>query len=255
MPRLKIAAENMLISDKSVTLDVRQADELRRYLEKAHEFFDKQNQPAMFNIVIDYFVPKASQKAIGLYWRFCSALALDNQITTDQMHEALKDLYVEKIEQTEYHAVRKEKGWKLVPRKVLAPKHMRDMDRREFSWFLEQVVAEVLQSENAYKVYYEWQQYRFWLGMQEEPLHYDSHDDYKNRTLVCEACGKWLGPANESIGSLAHIKSRGAGGADVPVNWAYLCDSDHALWDNGKGRDAFLVGYPHLKPKFDKAVA
>ena len=172
------------------------------------------------------------------------------------MHEALKELYVEKVEHLVYHPVRKrEGGWILKPSRVLAPKHLHDLDRREFSFFLEQVVMNVLESDNAHKVYYEWQQWKFWQGMQEKPLEYDSHDDYKNRTLACEACGAHLGPANETGGSLGHIKSRGAGGQDAPSNWLYMCDPDHALWDNGQGRESFLAKYPYLKPKIEKALA
>lgn len=80
--------------------------------------------------------------------------------------------------------------------------------------------------------------------------------EYKERNPICEACGKYIGAGG---GSLAHIKARGMGsnpmetridGKDV----LHLCDTDHALYDNGIGRDNFYKKYPHLENKIKEAL-
>lgn len=79
--------------------------------------------------------------------------------------------------------------------------------------------------------------------------------EYKEKHPICEATGKYIGVEG---GSIAHIIARGMGGKhedwkDRPYNLLHLCDTAHAEFDNGKGRDLFVNKYPHLKYKINQA--
>ena len=53
---------------------------------------------------------------------------------------------------------------------------------------------------------------------------------------ICQDCKKWAGikgPDVFSIGHVAHIKSRGAGGGDTMDNVRWLCYQCHILKDHG----------------------
>ena len=82
-------------------------------------------------------------------------------------------------------------------------------------------------------------------------------EEYKIKQPFCEAePTMYLGNGG---GSLAHIVARGMGrnpmeGKYHEADVMHLSDASHALFDNGKGRQFFLLKYPHLKKKIEAAL-
>lgn len=79
-------------------------------------------------------------------------------------------------------------------------------------------------------------------------------EEYRELVKNCEACGApvW----HEDVGSsIAHIKAVGMGGPRERKYYGselmHLCDTCHAAYDNGKGRDVFLEQWPHLRYKVE----
>ena len=105
-----------------------------------------------------------------------------------------------------------------------------------------------------------WFEWRAALNEQEIMLHdveLYTVDEYKDLVKNCEACGRAVW--HEDIGSsVAHIKAVGMGGhRDYKYHGSeimHLCDIDHQMFDNGKGRDKFLEDYPHLTYKVNTGL-
>jgi hypothetical protein len=174
-----------------------------------------------------------------------------------ELHEEILNLYAVRMDS------------KLRP--GTAPKRSSDMTTVEFSRLVEGVFHELatlgVDMDAGDKIRQYWQEWHLWRGKQkEDPLcgDYKSVNDYRNRVCFCEACLKYLG--NDERGSIAHIVSRGAGGPDYDWNLFRLCDTchtglgtadgdrfDEAQAQHKVGWDAFLVKYPHLKWKYQKA--
>jgi hypothetical protein len=104
-----------------------------------------------------------------------------------------------------------------------------------------------------------WMEWQAALNEQKVILHDDLYtvDEYKDLVKNCEACGcaVW----HDDVGSsAAHIKAVGMGGGRVNKyhgsELMHLCDTDHAKYDNGKGRDKFLEEFPHLTYKVSTAL-
>ncbi len=104
-----------------------------------------------------------------------------------------------------------------------------------------------------------WFKWRAALNEQKTVLHDGAYTIEQYRDLVknCEACGcaVW----HETVGSsVAHIKSAGAVGLRIILipgsDLMHLCDTDHAEYDNGQGRDKFLDHWPHLRHKVETCL-
>lgn len=138
-------------------------------------------------------------------------------------------------------------------------------DVRQMSAWLEkrfERLAELGNLNSTAEIAYYWQEYRNWQGKNGIRPDYEnilmSPGEYKAKVKLCEATGTWLGFSGLG-GSLAHIKARGMGRNPMETegygrDWMHLCDSAHALWDNGRGRVAFLRKYPHLRYKIESAL-
>ena len=82
-------------------------------------------------------------------------------------------------------------------------------------------------------------------------------DQYRDLVKNCEACGQAVW--HEDVGSsVAHVKSVGMGGHRLykyhGSELMHLCDTDHAMYDNGQGKDKFLEEYPHLRYKVETGL-
>lgn len=135
-------------------------------------------------------------------------------------------------------------------------------DTRQMAEWIERILTRLayfgIPTEKQAEVLQGWKDWRQMLNDAKINLHDDvtTEKEYKESVIICEACGTYLGNGG---GSLAHIAARGMGGnqedwKDAPTNWLHLCDTCHGLWDNGKGRAAFLKRYSHLKNKIEEAV-
>jgi len=105
-----------------------------------------------------------------------------------------------------------------------------------------------------------WMDWQQAMNDQKVQLHADdiyTLDEYRELVKNCEACGcaVWH---DDIRGSVAHIKSKGAAGISLQKyhgsELMRLCDTDHALFDNGGGRDKFLKEYPHLRYKIETCL-
>lgn len=99
-----------------------------------------------------------------------------------------------------------------------------------------------------------WEQYATVRPIDTETLY--TIPQYKKLHPFCEACTKYLADGG---GSYAHIEARGMGRNPMEykiteADGMHLCDVDHALYDNGMGRDVFIKKYPHLKNKIESRL-
>lgn len=110
--------------------------------------------------------------------------------------------------------------------------------------------------ENTADISHYWFEWRQKLNEDKLELHDAEYtvEEYKDLVKNCEACGTAVW--HDDIGSsCAHIKAVGMGGHREKRYYGrelmHLCDSCHAMYDNGKGRDAFVETYPHLRNKIE----
>ncbi len=134
----------------------------------------------------------------------------------------------------------------------------------EMSEFIERIFDELAVMDigvtNPVEISSYWEQHKTHMRDKKVILNADiefTPAQYKASVKLCEACAApvW----HEDIGSsLAHIKSVGMGGGrEATVRGdevMHLCDTCHALFDNGKGRAHFLGKYPHLCYKVKQAL-
>lgn len=76
--------------------------------------------------------------------------------------------------------------------------------------------------------------------------------------MICEACYRWI-PEHEVAGKMVRtrpheIRSRGAGGEEIPENQLRLCVDCHRFFHQ-VGPVTFIERYPHLKKKIEQALA
>ncbi len=107
------------------------------------------------------------------------------------------------------------------------------------------------ESQEIRNYYIEWRTWRGRLrrdGLEET---YESLQDYKDRVPFCEATLQSLGAGK---GHLAHIVSKGAGGAsDETWNYLHLSGAVHIHLQHTKGWVELLERYPHLIGKVNIA--
>jgi hypothetical protein len=75
--------------------------------------------------------------------------------------------------------------------------------------------------------------------------------------VICDACYGWI-PEHEVGGKMVRtrpheIRSRGAGGEEIPENQLRLCQTCHMLYHT-KGRETFIRMFPHLEGKIERAL-
>jgi hypothetical protein len=132
------------------------------------------------------------------------------------------------------------------------------MDVPTMSSFIEGIFRELAEMgvdslESAASITQYWQEWYAWRGQQKvDPMAeaYEGIEDYRQSVLYCEACHKFQ---RGSDGQVAHIVSKGAGGADAGWNLLKLCTDDHLFVQHQKGWDVFLKRYPHLRFRVEQA--
>jgi len=169
----------------------------------------------------------------------------------EELHEELLKLYAPKI-------TSKLSG-------KLVPKRSRKMDTKEFALLIEGLFCELsslgVDIDASSKIANYWREWQIWRGTQGvDPLSdtYQDIEDYKFKVPFCEACQHTVyataeGGMKQYVGNMAHIVSKGAGGSDELWNRMQLCVDDHLGLQHQKGWTEFIVTYPHLKWKVEKA--
>jgi hypothetical protein len=145
-------------------------------------------------------------------------------------------------------------------REALRPVHISEADVYQAAYFIEGLIYHLatycdLPSEaqiDVINVLAEWTE---WRGSQErDPLDYKANGvmvtewEWRSRHVVSDASGR--GGTIER----AHIVSRGADHKDIEAswNWIALTPDEHQL-QHQKGWDVFLVMYPHLRGRVERA--
>jgi hypothetical protein len=75
--------------------------------------------------------------------------------------------------------------------------------------------------------------------------------------MICEACYRWI-PEHEVGGKMLktrphEIRSRGAGGEELPANQLQLCLDCHRIYHQ-RGPVSFTRRFPHLKKRIESAL-
>lgn len=250
-------------ADGIVVVQVQQADRdllkpfLRRYLARSQKA--KELPILTFNFAFWYKRRTIDQNS--LYWALLTILAFEvfgEFHHEEEIHEEILMLYSPRVDGP------------LTKKPV--PKRSKELTTVEFSRLIEGLFKELAEHgvslESSARIVDYWREWNVWRGGQpDDPLSgsYKNADEYRERIPYCEACLKYLGA--DEPGSIAHILSRGAGGADDDWNLFHFCDSCHtgintpdsmkgfgkAVVQHQYGWEVFLEKYPHLKRKWERA--
>lgn len=187
---------------------------------------------------------KRSLGANGLYWATLEILgfvAYGEHGHKEEVHEALLALVAPKVMDPITGEYR--------------PKRSSAMTTSEFSLLIEAAFRELAEfgvdvgdAEEVAQYWDNWNAIRAKAGG--DPLDSATPEEYARRVPFCEATLEYLGDR----GHVAHIRSRGAGGADEGWNLLRLSDRVHVLVQHTKGWGEFMRRYPHLRWKIEKAL-
>lgn len=187
----------------------------------------------------------------ALYWALINVLAMEVYHEAgweEVIHEEMLNMYSPKIK-SKLHGTE-------------IPKRSKELDTAEFTRLIEGVFYEINENgvdltEPADLDHY-WKEYakiRFSGGKDNGFRKGESIDDYRRRVNYCEACRKYLRSGSFGYdGNIAHIVSRGSGGADETWNVFHLCSEHHLFVQHQKGWNEFLSRFPHLKQKYEIAI-
>jgi hypothetical protein len=176
----------------------------------------------------------------NLQWEICRRIAAaQGESTAEMIHEGIKEVaYPRRLEATTG---------------IWIPKDGKEMTTVEYSQVIEYCLALSQGLDDPPDLADIWILFTDWrFGQEVDPLEgtYDSHDQYKEKHPLCEACGAWLGEG----GDIDHIFRRGRDerGEDEDFNWWHLCRADHAIKHAG-AMEAFVRRYRHLKIKAERS--
>ena len=214
-------------------------------------------KPRPIKLTIEIQYKEKSNMQLALYYSLCDIIANimnggevgPNMVTKDEIDEGFKQM----------------DGWpkKQLSQKVSVPILKRKMDRLQMSRVIELVFASLaewgvpISTSADIAVYWrEWNQFLSDNKMLRHEGREYTKEEYRSVNPVCEACGKYIA---EGGGSQAHVISKGMGGRPTEKTWfkakdrMQLCDTCHALYDNGTGHADFLREYPWLEYKITEA--
>jgi len=253
-----------------ILLDSRRDEQLRKVRSWVSQLWSSEKEAGASTIVevrIRKWSPPRSLSSNALLWALCELIANEQNagvavgprtimVTKEDVYEALL---------AEFESQKGLTGPAVTIGGVGRRQNLGSSryDQRTMNEFLDYIFIELasmgVSVQSSKDILEYWKQWRQRMSAYGVILH-EGEDitgrEYRSRVPICEATGVWLGGGG---GSLAHIVARGMGGnpeeeKDKTGNWMHLCDRAHAEWDNGKGREAFLVKYPWCSAKIMKAL-
>jgi hypothetical protein len=243
----------------SIKIGERYIDSVRTALRRLREYEDKKG-PRNINLTIEIAYRARSLDQNALMWALLEVIANEHNAGVEDHAEPMRDsdffyrLFLFRFAPREIRVNRDEPE---------IPRTSSTFDTREMADFINRIFDELAEMDigvsdpGAIGAY--WQKWK--RGLSDTGVILHGHempvDQYRHLVKQCEACGRAVW--HEDVGSsVAHIKAIGMGGPRSGIvrgsEVMHLCDPDHALYDNGKGREHFLETYPHLEYKIKRGL-
>ena len=255
--------------------------EVDKFFSKLEALQIKKNELKELEVTVEYHYKKRTLDQNALMWSLYAIEAneqnggvgghADQVVTSSELYNADLDQHAKRatifIAKEYFDSV--SSSWKVVEKKPIYKKEelygyqatvmltTSKMTTVQMAYWIDRIFKRLayngVQVADSSEIQNYWQKWRGFLNDNAITLHAeaDSHKKYKRVNPICEATGVYLG---DTGGHLAHIRSEGAGGADVSENWLHLSLHAHLVIQHQQGWEHFKKLFPHLKDKIEKAL-
>lgn len=240
-----------------LSFSVTTTNQLREAVQKLRKAELKRGEPFGLELTMEVEYRSKTYKQLQTYYALCRVVSAEwngGMVGPDMMTEEHADA-----------AFKQQEWWPRVETPAgMVPQLKRSMKTMGLALVIDAIFSELCQMgldiSSPEDIGDYWRQWMLHLSENGVMLYADREflpAEYKDLVGRCEACGCNL---RDGGGSLAHVKSKGMGGDPseghkfLGSERMYLCDPHHALYDNGRGRTAFLQAFPHLRLKIESGT-